>query len=395
MVMFAFTGTPIGINNKNHIQFDSTVPTNKNVDILDELMRVGYRGKTSTNVSDTSNTILYKDALLRSLSDQISFLRTEIDEKNLLIRALTIRDSEVHAGVYEKYWPKDNMSHVERYQDDDTDDSSLNEHANLDLTNKSENTGEDITSDHNVFTNSTEICAIKINHELGNISTSPVKNDTRYKFANQFQWEKYSSGLASKMMDKMGYVEGMGLGKREDGIIEPIQFQKPNISEQKSRKLVYIASSSMLNQIDEDRLSRIFDVKVRCHGGCTIKCMYTHLPEMFKLKPDFILLYVGSNDCASNKTSDEVLNELVVLLQYIRSYLPFARITVSLLTVRTDSSKANIIGKNFNMKLKALGYNVLDNSNIKTSHLGKKGLHLNNHGVKIMAKNIISLIKRW
>ena len=153
-----------------------------------------------------------------------------------------------------------------------------------------------------MFTNSTEICVTTISHELGKISTSPIKNDTRYKFANKFQWEKYSSGLASKMMDKMGYVEGMGLGKREDGIIEPIQFQKPNTSEKKSRKLVYIASSSMLNQIDENRLSRIFDVKVRCHGGCTIKCMYTHLPEMFKLKPYFILLSVGSNDCASNKT---------------------------------------------------------------------------------------------
>ena len=44
--------------------------------------------------------------------------------------------------------------------------------------------------------------------------------------------------------------------------------------------------------------------------------------------------------------------------------------------------------------MRKLSYPYLDNSNITYTHLSNKGLHLNHHGTKIMASNIISLIKR-
>ena len=152
----------------------------------------------------------------------------------------------------------------------------------------------------------------------------------------------------------------------------------------------------MLNQMDEERLSRgNIKVKVRCHGGCTIKCMYSHLPEMFDLKPDFVLLHIGSNDCfGSGKSSDDILQEIRKLVEYISRNLPSSKIIMSLPIVRADSSVANAIQKNLNFKLKRLFYPCLDNSNVGLSHLGKKGLHLNHHGTRLMASNIISLIKR-
>ena len=67
---------------------------------------------------------------------------------------------------------------------------------------------------------------------------------------------------------------------------------------------------------------------------------------------------------------------------------------MSLPTVRTDNTKANIIIKNFNLKLKRLNYAHLDNTNINESHLGRKGLHLNKQGITCMAKNIITLMKQ-
>ncbi|XP_060079075.1 zinc finger CCCH-type with G patch domain-containing protein-like isoform X2 [Ylistrum balloti] len=38
-------------------------------------------------------------------------------------------------------------------------------------------------------------------------------------------WEAHTKGIGSKLMAKMGYVHGQGLGKREDGRVEPVPIQ--------------------------------------------------------------------------------------------------------------------------------------------------------------------------
>ena len=150
----------------------------------------------------------------------------------------------------------------------------------------------------------------------------------------------------------------------------------------------------MLNQIDETRLSKKCDVMVRCHGGCTIQCMYTHLADIIEAKPDYIMLHIGTNNC-TNKTSDEVIRELNKLTECIKCVLPKTELIISLPTVRLDNKVPKAIVNNVNQKLiKSSSYHLLDNTNIKEVHIGKKGLHLNKKGVKIMAKNIISLIRK-
>ena len=116
---------------------------------------------------------------------------------------------------------------------------------------------------------------------------------------------------------------------------------------------------------------------------------------MFKQRPDFVLLHIGSNDCSGmGKISDDVLKEITKLAEYITWNLPLTKLIISLPIIRADNSVANAVQKNLKLKLKRLFYPCLDNSNVDLSHLGKKGLHLNHQGTKLMASNIISLIKR-
>ena len=176
-------------------------------------------------------------------------------------------------------------------------------------------------------------------------STPKNHINARYKFANQFSWEKRSSGKASEIITKMGYQgKGFGLGKFENGIEEAIERvghshfeEKPkDDNEGETRERICILSDSMLNQLDEKRLSKKFDVRIRCHGGCTVRCLYTHLPWAFNLLPNHIIIHVGTNDCA-RKTSDEVLKELFEIKIYILKVLPSCKVWFSLPLVRTDS----------------------------------------------------------
>ena len=77
---------------------------------------------------------------------------------------------------------------------------------------------------------------------------------------NTFTWEKHSNGFANKVMKKMGYYKGKGLGKAEDGITEAITISDTRpanvFKSEKQKKLVYIASDSILNQMDEKLLSK-------------------------------------------------------------------------------------------------------------------------------------------
>ena len=233
---------------------------------------------------------------------------------------------------------------------------------------------------------------------MENVNMSSINyENSRFRF----EWQKHSSGFAGRIVEKMGF-KGIGLGKNQDGIVEAISPQKVSFSDTEKdkahgRKLLYIASSSMLNQMDEEKLSRgNIDVKVRYHNGCTIKCMYSHLPEMFQQRPDYVLLHIGSNDCVkkSGKTSDKVLREMKNLVDYISWNLPCTKVILSLPIVRFDCSVANAVQQNLRLKLKRLLYPYLDHPNINTNYIGKKGLHLNGRGTKLVARNIIDLVKR-
>ena len=62
------------------------------------------------------------------------------------------------------------------------------------------------------------------------------------------------------------------------------------------KKTLLIASDSIMNDIDEKRLSRNWNVKVRCFSGATVDHMKDYLKPLLKKEPDNIILHVGTNN---------------------------------------------------------------------------------------------------
>ena len=337
------------------------------------------------------------------LNETINFLKNELDEKNLLIRALIFQNANNMNGVDIGLLESDISPQAQSSHDTSSEKDQVN-CGLYRLVDYDETINEDSMEDVNSFTDDTLYSQPLNSTDTTNrndittssSSSSEYEKNGRHKYSNIFTWERHSSGIASKILDRMGY-QGNGLGKQENGITETITIKNSYRFEKKGptkRKIFYILSDSMMNGIDEKRISNNkIEVKVECHGGCTVERMFTHLDTLVKYKPDYVLLHVGTNNC-TNSTSDEMLRELKHLKEHIQLILPSTRIYISSPTVRTDNNKANIIIKNVNIKLKKLGYILLDNSNIRDYHLGKKGLHFNNNGTKQMARNIISFIKR-
>ena len=74
--------------------------------------------------------------------------------------------------------------------------------------------------------------------------------------------------------------------------------------------------------------------------------------------------------------------------------MPGINVVVSKMIIRADNPKANTILGNVNKKLLKLGINLLDHSNILLNDLGRKGLHLNEIGIKKLAWNISPFIRK-
>ena len=63
--------------------------------------------------------------------------------------------------------------------------------------------------------------------------------------------------------------------------------------------------------------------------------------------------------------------------------------------MRAGEPKAAKINEEVNRLIKSANINFVENSNIKGKHLGKRGLHLNIQGNKMLARNLLNAIRNW
>ena len=159
------------------------------------------------------------------------------------------------------------------------------------------------------------------------------------------------------------------------------------------KKTILIAGDSMINGINEKRISTHFkSVKVRCFSGATIDNMYFNLIPLLRKKPVALVLHVGTNN-SSNETSFQIYDKLLNLVHFIKENNPNCHVVLSSPIDRFDDGIASLTIKRLNSLLSESSLDIIDNSNIGHSFLGIHGLHLNGHEVGKLALNFVKRIR--
>ena len=107
-----------------------------------------------------------------------------------------------------------------------------------------------------------------------------------------------------------------------------------------------------------------------------------------------MILHIGTNDATSSgASSDSILDALLHLKSEIEKELPTCEVIISTPVKIFDNQAARKTIDSLNKKLVDLNICRIDNSNIGNRDIGRRGLHLNNQGIKKLASNILAKLR--
>ena len=155
----------------------------------------------------------------------------------------------------------------------------------------------------------------------------------------------------------------------------------------------FIVGDSILNGIVEERLfgqGRL--VKVKRVSGSTVADLSHHIIPIIQKKPTNMIKHIETND-ASSSTSRQIQDNLLKLKSLVNEKLPQCKVCLSTPTLRSDNGKVTFTVSQLVNHLLNLNIDVIDNRNIKSRHLSRKGLHLNDSGSKLLARNFSEKMK--
>ena len=81
------------------------------------------------------------------------------------------------------------------------------------------------------------------------------------------------------------------------------------------------------------------------------------------------------------------------LKSYAESLVPGIKVTISCPTIRKDDNAAKVKVIHLRTLLRTAGIDIVLNGNVGVDLLGLKGLHLNQHGTRRLAKNFIEYLQ--
>ena len=160
------------------------------------------------------------------------------------------------------------------------------------------------------------------------------------------------------------------------------------------KKTVLVVGDSMVNGLEESKLSKTRHIRVQPIPGGKIEDIQQNLKDLLHEDLETVIIHAGTNN-ATTDTPQMVADKLITLKQNIEGSLPKNRVIISNLIARTDNTKANSTIRKTNRLIKELQIQTVDNSNISEKHLGKRGLHLNQEGNTVFAINLLHAIRNF
>ena len=150
----------------------------------------------------------------------------------------------------------------------------------------------------------------------------------------------------------------------------------------------------MLTGIDEGRLQIRNNVKLRPFSGASTEDMRSYLKPLLNKDPSVVILHVGTNDFTENGIdSDTIVSRILSLKAEIEKIVDGCKVILSLPIRRRDSDRANKILAEVCEKITVMKLDFINNSNIMSEHLGRRGLHLNQYGKSRFAQNLLKKLR--
>ena len=166
---------------------------------------------------------------------------------------------------------------------------------------------------------------------------------------------------------------------------------------EKDRKTVVVLGDSIVKYVQGRNLSTKVRSVVKSFSGSRVYHMFHYMKPSLELKPDEIILHLGTNDL--KYSSPEYVAERIADLGHsIVAESHTTKVTISSLTCRSDNilldDKVVQVNSYLNTYARQNGWSILSNSIITTSHLNASGLHLNVSGTNILSSNFSKHINR-
>ena len=315
-----------------------------------------------------------RDKLIKCLQEEITFLRDEIKTKNVIIKILVENSSM-----------RDDAKYLSQATDINLQEKSLNS-ENIDVTNDS-NAEKFITPKKKGRRLIKSII-------LANDDDNKVITNNRYSILENVEsYETFGSYNANVTSDnETQHVE------RSKKMPSNHNKGTTKKARKNNSKTTIILGDSIIKNVDGWRMKKALKtddrICVRSVASATSTQMIHYAQCVLEENPDKVILHVGTNDINSTKSTDEIANKIMEVVDVIQQR--DKEVIVSALIRRNNNECNNkVMQVNTSLKSRCADRSIIfiENGNLEKSHLNKSGLHLNKQWYQYFSKKLCKYFK--